>query len=106
VPKPSRTWLESVLTRELSPVQAPEQLWAWVHEPVEPRPAPFRWTLAPAAAVLALASAWGLHAYLRNSITPEKQAIQMPTYLRAACQMCHADEGWLAARNRMEPGVY
>jgi len=110
MPKPTNTWLEPLLTRELRRVAAPplgpEELnekrpsvTARAHR----RPSSM-WFACATAAGLLLASAVGLHAYITNAppLTGQRVAkavrfqawVQASTGLdvHAACQLCHAED--------------
>lgn len=131
MPKPTDTWLEPLLTRELRRVAAP---------PLPPSPAPtetFRaprrpssvWFACASAAGLLLASAVGLHTYISNAAPLAGQraakAVRFEAWVQAstglnvqgACRLCHADEELragiplglersLAGASIMDAGVY
>ena len=110
MPKPTDTWLEPLLTRELRRVAAPlgcEEL-VRVSGPSEAARAPRRpsgmWFACASAAGLLLASAVGLHTYISNAAPLAGQraakAVRFETWVQAstglnvhgACRLCHADE--------------
>jgi len=111
MPKPTNTWLEPLLTRELRRVAAPplasEEL-PGVAAPSAMARAPRRpsslWFACASAAGLLLVSAVGLHAYITNAppLTGQRVAkavrfqawVQASTGLdvHAACQLCHAED--------------
>ena len=104
MPKPSDTWLEPLLTRELRRVTAPpvgEERLSPVS--VSRRPSGM-WFACASAAGLLLASAVGLHTYISNAapLTGQRvaKAVRFETWVQAstglnvhgACRLCHADE--------------
>ena len=106
MPKPTDTWLEPLLTRELRRVAAPPLLAG--PAPSEAARAPRRpsgmWFACASAAGLLLASAVGLHTYISNAAPLAGQraakAVRFETWVQAstglnvhgACRLCHADE--------------
>jgi len=104
MPKPSDTWLEPLLTRELRRVTAPpvgEERLSLVSGSRRPSG---MWFACASAAGLLLASAVGLHAYITNAppLTGRQsaKAVRFETWVQAstglsvhgACRLCHADE--------------
>ena len=104
--KPTNTWLEPLLTRELRRVVAPP---AGVVVPGGSAPSTARrpsgmWFACASAAGLLLASAVGLHTYISNAAPLAGQraakAVRFETWVQAstglnvhgACRLCHADE--------------
>jgi hypothetical protein len=136
MPKPTDTWLEPLLTRELRRVAAPPMGCAEVLAglaPTETVRAPRRpsgmWFACASAAGLLLASAVGLHTYISNAAPLAGQraakAVRFETWVQAstglnvhgACRLCHADEelragiprDWersLAGASLTDAGVY
>ena len=89
--------LETLLQEELGRVPAPAQLWDRVQLPRTPRP-PASLRLAWAMALL-VASALGLHAFLKSEAAHSPGAVR----LQAACHLCHGSDGLQAVTLR---GVY
>jgi hypothetical protein len=107
MPKPSDTWLEPLLTRELRRVAAPpldraEERGA--SAPSTARRPSGMWFACASAAGLLLASAVGLHTYISNAAPlagqRAAQAVRLESWVQAstglnvhgACRLCHADE--------------
>jgi hypothetical protein len=121
VTKPTSSWLEPLLTHELHRVPAPAELWERVRLPANPRIIqPLRrtvsvWFACAWAAVLLLASAVGLHAYLKSEIPQgaarSSDSARFQAWVRAstgldlhtACHLCHAGDELQAVVPR---GVY
>ena len=131
MPKPTDTWLEPLLTRELRRVAAPP---AWAEGLGASAPSTARrpsgmWFACASAAGLLLASAVGLHTYISNAAPLAGQraakAVRFEAWVQAstglnvhgACRLCHADEELragiplglersLAGASIMDAGVY
>ena len=106
MPKPTNTWLEPLLTRELRRVAAPPMGCAEERASAlsaARRPSSM-WFACASAAGLLLASAVGLHTYISNAAPLAGQgaakAIRFESWVQAstglnvhgACRLCHADE--------------
>jgi hypothetical protein len=112
VPKQAAAWLEPVLTQGLCRVAAPEPLWDRVQLPGDRRISAVRpmvsmWFACTSAAALLLASAVGLHDYLRSEGAPgalrAMQGTRLQTMVSAACHLCHAGDDLQVGVSR---GVY
>ena len=106
MPKPTNTWLEPLLTRELRRVAAPP---ACAEGPGCSAPSVARrpsgmWFACAWAAGLLLASALGVHTYISNAAPlagrRAAKAVRFEAWVQAstglnvhgACRLCHADE--------------
>jgi hypothetical protein len=106
MPKPTDTWLEPLLTRELRRVAAPPGCGEGLRAsaPSTARRPSSMWFACASAAGLLLASAVGLHTYITNAAPLSGQratkAVRFETWVQAstglnvhgACRLCHADE--------------
>lgn len=101
--KPTETWLEPLLSRELRRVAAPPMGETLLAAPAVRRPSGM-WFACASTAGLLLASAVGLHTYITNAAPLSgrraAKAVRFESWVQAstglnvhgACRLCHADE--------------